>query len=393
MIRRPPRSTLSSSSAASDVYKRQEYTDCLVEPTDGSFTMAAEWATDQAVDGYVSVGGGSVIDHAKAANLYATYPADFMEYVNKPLGKARGFGKLRPHIACPTTCGTGSEGTGYAICDIADLGVKTALAGRNLRPDLAVIDPRTVRSLPGSVLASSGFDVLSHAVESFTARRFDSRTVSNPPNARPLNQGANPYSDMGCREALRIIGKYFERALRDPSDHEAREQMHWAATLAGTAMGNAGTALPHGMSYPVSGFVKNNGGFKPANGFEHSSAIIPHGYSVIVTAPAAARFTSYGSPEQHAEAAALLGADTRGCNVRDPVETGQVLSSHMVKMMRTAGDVPLSLGELGITKEHLPELVRGTIFQKRVLDVAPRPVTEEALVDCFTEAIKGYHSY
>eukprot|EP00658_Telonema_sp_P-2_P039669 TRINITY_DN28349_c0_g2_i1.p1 TRINITY_DN28349_c0_g2~~TRINITY_DN28349_c0_g2_i1.p1 ORF type:complete len:379 (-),score=91.37 TRINITY_DN28349_c0_g2_i1:729-1772(-) len=223
-----------------------EYTDCLVEPTDGSFTMAAEWATDQAVDGYVSVGGGSVIDHAKAANLYATYPADFMEYVNKPLGKARGFGKLRPHIACPTTCGTGSEGTGYAICDIADLGVKTALAGRNLRPDLAVIDPRTVRSLPGSVLASSGFDVLSHAVESFTARRFDSRTVSNPPNARPLNQGANPYSDMGCREALRIIGKYFERALRDPSDHEAREQMHWAATLAGTAMGNAGTALPHG---------------------------------------------------------------------------------------------------------------------------------------------------
>lgn len=335
-----------------------------------------------------------MIDHAKAANLYATWPAEFMEYVNRPLGNAKPFGPLRPHIACPTTCGTGSEGTGYAICDISHLGVKTALAGRHLRPDLAVIDPRTVHSLPASVLASSGFDVLSHAVESFTARPFNSRDISDPPNARPLNQGANPYSDMGCREALRIIGECFERALTDPADMEAREAMHWAAALAGTAMGNAGTALPHGMSYPVSGIVKKRGGFKPATGFEHSdAAIMPHGYSVIVTAPAAVQFTAQGSPEKHMEAAELLGANVAGFDPRDPEEAGQLLSRRLVSMMREAGDVPLGLGEVGIAPEHMPELVRGTIFQKRVLDVAPRAVTEEALEECFAVAIKGYREY
>ena len=87
-----------------------------VEPTDGSFAAAAEFARAAAVDGFVSVGGGSVMDTTKAANLYSTYPADILHYVNAPVGAAAPVpGPLRPHLACPTTSGTGSESTGIAV--------------------------------------------------------------------------------------------------------------------------------------------------------------------------------------------------------------------------------------------------------------------------------------
>ena len=235
-----------------------------IEPTDESFLHAARWAGDVRPDGWISIGGGSCIDTAKAANLFSTHPPpsgidDFLHYVNAPVGRAANLpGPLKPHIACPTTPGTGSEGTGYAICDITSLGVKTALANRGLKPTLALVDPLTIHHLPRSVVAAAGMDVVMHAAESFTARPFSERPLGAAGAERPLNQGQNPWSDIGCRETLRLAGAYFARALSDDSDLEAREAMHWASTLAGTALNNAGTALPHGCSYPVSGGVKSD---------------------------------------------------------------------------------------------------------------------------------------
>src|SRR5205823_4477451 len=78
---------------------------------------------------------------------------------------------------------------------------------------------------------------------------------------RPMSQGANPWSDLGCREALRLLGQFLERAVNDASDDEAREQMMWAATLAGIAFGNAGVHAPHGMAYAVAGLVRD---FRPS---------------------------------------------------------------------------------------------------------------------------------
>ena len=147
------------------------YTDVRVEPTDASFRDAARFAAELKPDGYVSVGGGSVIDTAKAANLYATHPADFLAYVNKPVGEGEPVpGPLTPHIACPTTSGTGSEVTGMAIFDLLAMEAKTGIASPALRPTEALIDPDCTDSLPGEVVACSGLDVLSHALESYTAR-------------------------------------------------------------------------------------------------------------------------------------------------------------------------------------------------------------------------------
>src|SRR5204863_8240267 len=149
------------------------YEDVRVEPTDASFQVAARFAVEGRFDGYVSLGGGSAIDTCKAALLYATYPADFLAYVNKPVGEGRPVpGVLPPHVACPTTAGTGSELTGIAVCDVLALHAKTGIASRRLRPTHAVVDPDATDTLPGSVVAASGFDVLCHALESFTARAF-----------------------------------------------------------------------------------------------------------------------------------------------------------------------------------------------------------------------------
>ena len=127
-----------------------------VEPTIESLTEAADFALEAEVDGFVSVGGGSAIDTAKVADLIVSHPAPVMDYVNKPFGEARApRGPLKPHLAIPTTCGTGSEATTVAVLDIPDQRVKTGISHRYLRPSQAIVDPDLARSLPAEVVASA----------------------------------------------------------------------------------------------------------------------------------------------------------------------------------------------------------------------------------------------
>jgi hydroxyacid-oxoacid transhydrogenase len=351
-----------------------------VEPTDASFAHAAEFAREGSFDGYVSVGGGSVIDTCKAALLYATYPADLLTYVNKPIGEGRPVpGPLPPHIACPTTCGTGSECTGIAVFDYLALHAKTGIASRRLRPTHALIDPVATRSLPAMVVAASGFDVLCHAIESFTARPFTSRARPDRRAPRPMSQGQNPWSDLGSREALRVGGRYLARAVNDASDHEAREGLAWAASLAGIAFGNSGVHLPHAMSYSVAGLVRDY----RCEGYPASEAMVPHGVSVVVNAPSVFRATAAASPGRHLEAASLLGADTRGAGDADAAE---VLAGVMIRLMRET-HVPLGVGQLGYTSKDLDALTRGAIVQTRLVDNAPIPVDEAAMRSLFQGAL------
>ena len=356
-----------------------EFARVRIEPTDGSFRAAAAFATDAKVDGYVSVGGGSVIDTAKAANLYATHPAPFERYVNAPLGEGAPVpGPLAPHIACPTTSGTGSECTGMAIFDFEAHDVKTGIASRRLRPTLGIVDPDATRTLPATVVAASGFDVLAHALESFTAKPYTQRRKPATPLARPLSQGANPYSDLACVEALRLLGEYLERAVHDASDDEAREGVMYAATLAGIGFGNAGVHVPHGMAYAVAGLVRT---FFPRD-YEADHAMVPHGMSVIVSAPAVAKFTASTAPEKHRRVAALLGArDTIGDD-----EAGEALAAALARLMR-ATEMPNGLRALGYTGADVPALVGGAFAQQRLLGNSPRPVGEEELTALFADAM------
>ena len=351
-----------------------------VEPTDGSFKAAIAFAEEGGFDGFVAVGGGSVMDTAKAANLYTSYPADFLDYVNAPIGKGLPApGPLKPLIAIPTTAGTGSETTGVAIFDLVEMKAKTGIAHRYLKPTLGLVDPDNTRSMPSQVAASTGLDVLSHALESYTAIPFEQRPRPERPQLRPAYQGSNPISDLWSLEALRLMAEHLPRAVADPADDEARGQMSLAAALAGIGFGNAGVHLPHGMSYPVAGMVKT---YVPP-GYDVDYPLVPHGIAVIVNAPAVFRFTAAACPDRHLKAAEVLGADVRGATTAD---AGRILADRIIEFMREL-DMPNGLGALGYSTEHIPELVAGTLPQHRVTKLAPKEAGAEALAAIFEDAL------
>jgi len=355
-----------------------------IEPTDESFQDAIAFASRGSYDAFVAVGGGSTIDTAKAVNLYTTYPPDdFLDYVNPPIGKGLPIpGPLKPLIAVPTTAGTGSETTGVAIFDLRRMHSKTGIASRRLKPLLGLLDPENTRSLPPQVAASAGLDVLSHALESYTALRFDERPHPERPALRPAYQGSNPISDVWSIEALRMVSRYLVRAVEDPADDEARAQMLLAASYAGIGFGNAGVHLPHGMSYPVSGMVRDY----YSEGYPRDHALLPHGFSVILNAPAVFRFTCPACPQRHLEAAAALGADVSRCQ---PTDAGKVLADRILWFMRRL-KAPNGLRAIGYTASDIPRLVEGTLPQHRVTKLSPRPAGIEELSSLFEAALDGW---
>ncbi|HEV2245553.1 MAG TPA: hydroxyacid-oxoacid transhydrogenase [Terriglobia bacterium] len=353
------------------------------EPTDGSFKEAIAAAQADDFDAFVAVGGGSTMDTAKAANLYSCYPADFLEYVNPPIGRGQPVpGSLKPLIAIPTTAGTGSETTGVAICDLESLHAKTGIAHRRLKPTIGLVDPDNTRTLPPEVAAASGLDVLSHAIESFTALPYLDRPRPDRPIMRPAYQGSNPISDVWSLEALRLVATYLKRAVADPGDDAARASMLLASSYAGIGFGNAGVHLPHGMSYPVSGLVRN---FRP-RGYQVDHPLVPHGISVILNAPAVYRFTAQACPERHLKAAEILGAKVSGAKLED---AGSILADRVVEFMHDL-KVPNGLRELGYESSDIPDLVEGTLPQHRVTKLSPRPASADDLAQLFSDAMTAW---
>ena len=355
------------------------YDEVEVEPTDRSFKAGAEFAKEGKFDGFISVGGGSVMDTCKAANLYSTYPTEFIDYVNAPIGKAVPVpGALTPHIACPTTFGTASECTGIAIFDLLEMKAKTGIVSPRLRADLGILDPNSLKTLPPLVRAANGFDVFSHACESFTARPFTQRPAPPDPSKRPLSQGANPYSDIACLEAIRLIGNNLVQAVKDPQDDNF-EALMFAGMLAGIGFGNAGCHLPHAMSYAVAGLVKDY----RAEGWVQDHPMVPHGIAVIVNSPACFELTGSACPDRHILAAESFGTETRGVNKK---EAGKVLADHVTEMMK-ATDIPNGLKGVGYTVEDLEDLTEGAIPQRRLIDNAPLPISREQLKELFKKAL------
>jgi hydroxyacid-oxoacid transhydrogenase len=355
-----------------------------VEPTDESFIDAIGFARQGSYDAIVAVGGGSTIDTAKAVNLYTTYPpTDFLDYVNPPIGKGLPVpGPLKPLIAIPTTAGTGSETTGVSIFDLSKMHAKTGIASRRLKPTLGLLDPENTRTMPSQVAASSGLDILSHAVESFTALPYSERSLPERPMLRPAYQGSNPISDVWSLQALRMVAQYLVRAVEDPSDDEARANMLLAASYAGVGFGNAGVHLPHGMSYPVSGNVKSY----RAPGYVTDHALVPHGFSVILNAPAVFRYTASANPTRHMQAAEALGVDVARCKAAD---TGRILAERITWFMQRL-KTPNGLREIGYTSSDVPALVEGTLPQHRVTKLSPRPAGPDELAKLFEEALSAW---
>eukprot|EP01132_Coremiostelium_polycephalum_P006060 gene6060-7549_t len=338
------------------------YDKVAIEPTDQSFKDATQFLlkmtqSGKKIDAIVAVGGGSVMDTAKAANLYSTYPTnDFLDYVNPPVGKGIPVpGPLKPLVAIPTTAGTGSETTGVAIFDLLELNAKTGIVNKHLKPILGLVDPDNTKSLPRNVAIASGFDQLCHSLESYTALPFNKRIRPQSPSTRPVYQGANPFADVWALKALELLCQNLPKVIEEDSE-EARTNVMAASTIAGYGFGSAGVHLCHAMSYPVSGLVKN---YVP-DGYDKTHPIVPHGMSVALNSPAVFEFTGISNPERHLHAAKIMGADIT--NVRDE-DSGRVLADQIRKLMQRLG-VPNGLSDIGYTNDDIPNLVKEIEIEK-----------------------------
>ncbi len=353
-----------------------------VEPTDDSMTKAVEYARAQGDwDGFVAVGGGSAMDTAKAINLLTSHPGELMDYVNKPIGAARTPpGPLKPLVAVPTTAGTGSESTAMCILDILSMKVKTGISHWRLRPTLAVVDPLLTMTLPPEVTASSGMDIVCHAVESYTARWYATYRRKTP-EERVTYCGSNPVSDLWCEKAMSLLARSFRDAVhRGADDVQARTDMMMAATFAGMGFGNSGVHIPHANGYPIAGMVR---GYRPA-GYPQDEPMVPHGQSVSLTAPETFRFTFDAAPQRHLRAAELL--DPRADRVNDDREQ---LPSVLVALMRDIG-IPNGIGGVGYTEADVPDLVPGTMKQQRLLATCAKTPTEDDIATILTRSVQNW---
>ncbi|EKM80287.1 hypothetical protein AGABI1DRAFT_113486 [Agaricus bisporus var. burnettii JB137-S8] len=352
------------------------YDQTVAEPTEDSWRNAIAWARKHDFSHFLAVGGGSVIDTAKAANLFTVYKeADLMDFINAPIGKGLPVTQtLRPLIAIPTTAGTGSETTGTAILDITSRSFKTGIANRALKPTLGIVDTQNTESCPTEVQISAGLDVLFHSMESYTAIPYTERTPRPAnPILRPAYQGSNPVADIFSLWALRATVEFLPRIHKNgSSDYEARKQMLLASSFAGIGFGNAGVHLCHGMSYPISGLNKKGPKYKHP-GYVVDTPIIPHGVSVALTGPAVFQFTAPSAPDRHREALAIFKQTTTSDPSISRIPNSDI-GNHLyeaIAQFLDRLDVPRGLKAVGYTKSDVGKLVEGTIPQRRVLDLAP----------------------
>ncbi|KAH8918672.1 alcohol dehydrogenase [Atractiella rhizophila] len=356
------------------------YDQVKVEPSLESWTRAIDWVRGERVDAFLAIGGGSVMDTCKVANLFSVYPEPefgLLDFVNRPVGKGRVIDrKLRPLIAIPTTAGTGSETTGTAIYDHTPLNAKTGIASRAMRPLLGIVDPLNLTTCPKEVQISAGLDVLFHSLESYTTvpytERKGGRAASGNPAERPAYQGSNPVSDVFAEWSLRTTVANLIRIARDPEDREAQRSMLLASSFAGIGFGNAGLHLPHAFSYAVSGLNKKLIQYQQP-GYEVTTPLVPHGISVAITGPSVFKYTAPSSPDRHRLAAEIFNSfepDNVNLSRLPDSDLGPLLKDRIARYLVGLG-IPRGISALGYKKEHIPQLVEATLPQRRVLDLAP----------------------
>jgi len=247
------------------------FADTVPDPTSDAIANGVKAYVAGAHDGLVSFGGGSPIDTAKAIGMIAAnggHPRDYK--VPNLIPNA-----LPPHIAVPTTAGTGSEVTRFTVIIDSERNEKMLIAGGALLPSAAIVDYELSMTMPPRLTADTGTDSLTHAIEAYVSRK------------------ANRFTDVLALTAMRVIWDELLTAFNEPTNCKARESMMFAATMAGIAFSNASVALVHGMSRPIGVFFH-----------------VPHGLSNAMLLPAVTAFSADAAAERYADCARAMGLAT-----------------------------------------------------------------------------------
>jgi alcohol dehydrogenase class IV len=311
-------------------------------------------AKDSGADSFLALGGGSVMDTAKGADIIFAHGGEVGDYEGVwtlPRG-AEGMGRplpLAPLAAIPTTAGTGSEVSPVAVIKDTERGIKVIIIDLPIAPSLAILDPDSTATLPAVIAASTGMDALTHAIEGVTSTEW------------------SPFGDAYALHALRMIRDNLERAVADTSDEEARANMLVAANLAIAPTGFGASGITHSMSHPC--------------GARHG---VPHGVANAINLPVTIEFNAEageGVADRYREIADLLGADAAG-----PAEgVGGALAGWVRDLTARLG-LPTRLSEVGVPEESIPQLAEDAMGEGSTL-VNPREPSEEEFAELFRRAL------
>ena len=316
------------------------------------------------IDAVIGLGGGSCMDMAKVVAVllaHGGHPRDYYGEFNVP-------GPALPIVAIPTTAGTGSEATPVAVLMDPERTIKVGISSPELIPTIAVCDPELTLSAPASLTSAAGADALSHLVESFTAIRRDPKDVA----AERVFVGKSDLTDAVARGGLTLLGRSLVTAYEHPSDLNARGQVMAAAFAGGVALGTAGTAAAHALQYPIGAITHT-----------------PHGVGVGTLLPYVMRFNF---PERIAEFAEIADAFGVGSRDDDDVHVRAIAGVQAVDRLLNEIGIPRSLAELGITEDHVEQVVEQAATARRLVENNPRTLDADAMRSIVRTAIDGDRS-
>lgn len=298
-------------------------------------------ATESGAQGLIAIGGGSVIDAAKAANFVFSEGGNLIEDYS---GAATLTKPLKPLIVIPTTAGTGSECTLVAVIHDVENKTKLAFSDKFLLPDLAVLDPVMTRSLPPGLTASTGMDALTHAVESY------------------VGVDSSPHSEALAAAAIRYIFKYLVRATQDGDDMEARGGMLIAANLAGSSFSHSMVGCVHSMSHALGGIAR-----------------VPHGVANAILLPHGMAYNFEACKQKYAALAPLMGEEVSGLSVEEAARKAMEAVRGLGRRLSALDALPMRLRDAGVSREVLAQVAEAAVEDGTIV-YNPREVVAEEIL-------------
>lgn len=297
----------------------------------------ADFAKENKCDVVVALGGGSIMDCAKAIAFLSVNEGDINDYIYARLTSD----KALPLVLVPTTCGTGSEGNGFAVLTNPENGDKKSLRSNAVIAKASIIDPDLMKTMPKHILSSVAFDALCHSMEAYVSK---------------ISQ---PLTDYMCVAAIELIGKNLAEVYSGSMEDEMWDSITWASTLGGMVINTAGVALPHGMEHPASGLKD-----------------IVHGRGLAALTPVITDASIDGSPEKYAVISRLLGG-------KEHVGCGDTIRGLLEKI-----DLNITLSQQGIETKDIPWMSENC-FRVSAASIANHPVsfTQEQIAKLYEKAM------
>ena len=322
------------------------YPDVTPNPLHTQIDTGAQIARKAKCDMVIGIGGGSAIDAAKGIAIVLGHNRPIWDFCAG--GPAEITEKTYPIIAVTTTSGTGSEGTQWSVITNPDTREKPGIGNDHTFAKVAIVDPELMVSMPPEVTASTGFDVLAHAIEAYTS------TISTP------------ITDLYCEQAMRLVGKYLRRAYRDGTDMEARTAMAYANTLSGFSIAIGVVTICHGLGHAIGGVANTT-----------------HGKTLAAITPHAMRFSMNHNPDKYRNIGMFL-RDEHSNDGQDRLED----SINEVRKLLKDLDLLIPLSKQGVKENDLEAIAEGTLrYMDFNLSIDPAEAKKEDLLAILREAL------